>query len=115
MVDFVIENKEVFFVILGVLGFLVESFLSIIGFVIILNKKVQPDVKAFILERLPQLIRDAETLFSSGINKKIWVIDNIRNELEARYPSIKSSVFYSFISKSIENILGTPEKKEVVK
>lgn len=115
MVDFVLQYKEFIFLIIGFIAFLVESFLSIIGFIIVLNKKVQPDVKAFILERLPQLINEAENLYTAGINKKIWVVEEMRTELEARFPSIKSSAFYSFISKSIENILGTPQKKEEVK
>lgn len=75
--------------------------------------KVIDSAKEFILDNLPILIKTAEGLFDSGSKKKEFVLSSMMDLLYESFPTIKATAYQAFISKSIEKILSTPEKKEV--
>lgn len=107
-VNFVCENYR----------FIIEVILSLtcIAVALLKNKvKVVDSVKEFILDSLPLLIASAEKLFDSGLKKKQFVMESMLSQISDSFPNAKVLDYQAFISKSIEKILSTPEKKEVKK
>ena len=110
--DSVIEFIKVnWLVLLSIALLLVDFFVSLFR----KRTKVVDTIKEFILDNLPFYISNAEKLLSGGIEKKDYVINSVLRLLADRYPGINVLPYEAFISQSIEKILSTPEKKEVIK
>lgn len=86
--------------------------LLIVTLVTIFKKKVKviSDIKGQILEVLPSFIASVEAP-GNGPTKMKEVIDMTTAFLERIYPGIQVKSYISFIRKSVEAILSTPEKK----
>lgn len=86
--------------------------LLIVTLITIFKKKVSviDTIKGTILEVLPQFIAAVER-DGDGAAKKQEVLDCVKAYLIRIYPEIKVDQYVSFIKKSIEAILTTPQKK----
>lgn len=106
VIDFISENyRWLVSVILGC---------CCIAVTLLKNKvKVVDSAKEFILDQLPLLISAAEKMFDSGSKKKEFVSSSMMDLLYESFPNVKVASYTGFISRSIEKILSTPEKKEV--
>ena len=96
---------------------LVMVFLSIISFVIVLirsmKNKDSEEIKNMISEVLPGFINLAEASGVCGSAKLMFVVDSVLKRIK-RYTSTKDEQYWmSFIRERVENILSTPQKKEV--
>lgn len=86
--------------------------LLIVTLITIFKKKVSviDTVKGTILEVLPVFIAAVER-DGDGPAKKEEVLKSVKTYLTRIYPEIKVDQYVSFIKKSIEAILATPQKK----
>ena len=87
--------------------------------VTLLSKKVKviDTIKGFITQCLPTAINEAEKRFGSGQGqeKLSFVIDLLVSYISDKYDLPEATVirlYHSFIHKSVESILTTPQKKE---
>lgn len=98
--------------------FLIALGLCVIEIIVVLvrrNYKIVDATKEFILQKLPSLIVSVESSLLDGADKKKLVIDGIISLLKEEFPRITlNSKLTKFISDSIEDILSTPKKKEVI-
>lgn len=103
--DFILQNwKECIAIILAIATLLVTIFRK--------KVKVVDDIPSFILEHLPLFINSAEKLFSSGTDKKTFVLESIDQLLRVHF-NVGIEDYIDFVCEAIEKILSTPEKKGV--
>lgn len=77
--------------------------------------KSSEDVKLMISEVLPGFINLAEMSGVCGKAKLMFVVDSVMKRIKAYISSKDEQYWLTYISEQIENILSTPQKKEVVK
>lgn len=114
MLNWLIDNKELLIIVLSILLGIGEVFGSLIGFIILLIvKKKDPVVMEKIYGILPGLICDAEKIFDDGLKKKEYVFEGVKNYLLQLFPKLNIRFYTRIILNAIEDILATPQKKEV--
>lgn len=92
---------------------------SIIGFIVVSVKTGKLDLdkfKAFIAEILPIVISEVENTTTGAENKKALAISLTSQALTDKYGAIPKNTMSKltrYIATSIENVLSTPQKKEV--
>lgn len=110
------EYRHLVVLVWSISTFIIEAVSLLVYFILFLfRNKSNPYVEEFILEKLPGLINTAEALYDDGSIKKDYVIDAMKKLINQYFPKVCSSIFNGFISKAIENLLSTPQKKEVKK
>lgn len=77
--------------------------------------KAVDDVKLIISEVLPGFINLAEMSGVCGKAKLMFVVDSVMKRIKAYVSSKDEQYWMTYISEQVENILSTPQKKEVVK
>lgn len=103
--DFILENWKVLLAIL----------LSLANVIICLFRKkvkIVDSIRESILDRLPLFISSAENLLSSGSDKKIFVMEQVKEFLRVHF-GVAFEPYSDFTELAIEKILCTPEKKGV--
>lgn len=101
--------KNHYELIAAVVLVLVSIILTIIKKKPVLNKI--DEVKAYILEALPGIIKEVECP-GHGIDKKLLVLNSIKLLIATKYNFYDFESLKMFVSEAIENILSTPTKKE---
>lgn len=92
----------------------VLSFVSVIFSVIRFKpSKAADDVKLMIAEVLPGFINLAELSGVHGKAKLLFVVESIMKRIRKYISSRDSTYWMEYITEQIENILSTPQKKEV--
>lgn len=90
--------------------------ISIITFIVLLVKKkikLSDTALSMVLMRLPVLIKEAESKYSDGKAKKLYVV-TAAIEYYKEVGGFMSRDITDVISTKVEDILATPSKKEEV-
>lgn len=66
-----------------------------------------------VLEKLPEFILSVEGVKGAELKKSL-VIEAVKKFVKDKFSINLSDTFISFVSASIEDILSTPQKKEVI-
>lgn len=96
---------------------LIGSILLILISIILTLVKKKPvinkidEVKAYILEVLPGIIKEVECP-GHGIDKKLLVLNSVKLLIATKFNFYDFESIKLFVSEAIENILSTPTKKE---
>lgn len=77
--------------------------------------KTNEDVKLMIAEVLPGFINLAEASGVCGKAKLMFVVESILKRIRKYVSGKDTSYWMTYIQEQVENILSTPQKKEVVK
>ena len=77
--------------------------------------KTNEDVKLMISEVLPGFINLAEASGVCGKAKLMFVVESILKRIRKYVSEKDTSYWMTYIQEQVENILSTPQKKEVVK
>ena len=95
------------------------AFGIVVTLVTVFKKKVNviDTIKGFIAQSLPDAINEAEKRYGSGHGqeKLSFVLDLLVSYISEKYDLPEATVirlYHSFIHKSVESILTTPQKKE---
>ena len=95
-----------------------EAILSVITLIVsvvvlILRKKPADHLNSLIFERAIEGVKLAEKQKLSGDEKLTYAIGYVANCIHVTYPDLKTDLYYGLIRCVIEEILTTPQKKEV--
>lgn len=95
---------------------LLSVLISIVTFLVLLFKKkvtINDTALSMVLMKLPELIKQAEDLYKDGTAKKLHVLSAAVNYYR-EIGGVSSRDIIGVISEKVEDILATPEKKEVI-
>lgn len=93
--------------------------LSVASFIVVWYRssklKDSEAVKSLIAEVLPGFINLAEASGVCGTSKLMFVIDSVMKRIKCYVSGKDEQYWMSYIREKVENILSTPQKKEVIK
>lgn len=98
------------------LSLIISIILVIISFVVSLCRKrpkmnEMDNILLATLEKLPELIRNAETFKGADV-KKTLVLESVKTFVKDQFSVILSDQMLAFIGYQVEQILSTPQKKD---
>lgn len=93
--------------------------LSVASFIVVWYRssklKDSEAVKSMIAEVLPGFINLAEASGVCGASKLMFVIDSVMKRIKSYVSGKDEQYWMAYIREKVENILSTPQKKEVEK
>lgn len=99
------------------LSLIISIILVIISFIVSLCRKrpkmnEMDNILLATLEKLPEFIRSAETFKGADV-KKTLVLESVKTFVKNQFSVILSDQMIAFIGYQVEQILSTPQKKEI--